>query len=440
MAIPGLRAVAWICTGLGLSGCGGASPLEGRRPAPLAAELREHGSVVYRVAPGGRYSLRFRCEVPPAANRGWTGEPKRSPEVPVSVVGEGLEAAGVTVSPARAQVISTRFEVWTLRSSADPRAFAVGTRPWTHPEESGRLELAELWPQVTPGSRRLKPGNLVRRAVNADWLDLELDVDLAGNAAAGAESSGWLEAGAPAHLIVHLDLKESPGGLVLQALGNPSPGCVPGDPAFAAPAAPAPAVAAGPGLCDRRESDFAQALATDDPAVAQACLNAGISASAPLASGSLPLYRAAHAGSIAALTVLLDRGAPVNAQAANGCTAVFAAARHGRLPVLQLLLQRGADPDLLCDGNPPLMAAISWGQDAEALALLAGGADPNVYHKSGKSPLILAAETGNVPVVRALLERGADRGHLWEGRTAYEYVSHFGGSGPRTEEILRLLR
>jgi uncharacterized protein len=57
-------------------------------------------------------------------------------------------------------------------------------------------------------------------------------------------------------------------------------------------------------------------------------------------------------------------------------------------------------------GDTPLHAVVHWGNDA-VLTLLRAGADPNAKGELNKTPLHIAAGTGDIQVCRTLLDYGA---------------------------------
>src|SRR5437899_7134517 len=69
--------------------------------------------------------------------------------------------------------------------------------------------------------------------------------------------------------------------------------------------------------------DIYQAIHTNDLARLKALVPTAAEANAPSLAGAPPLMVAAAAGSIDAMTLLLDRGADVNAQNALGSTALI---------------------------------------------------------------------------------------------------------------------
>jgi len=127
-----------------------------------------------------------------------------------------------------------------------------------------------------------------------------------------------------------------------------------------------------------------------------------------------PLYLAASASSLSSARMLLYTGhADATSKSKNdGATALHAAARSGNLPMLELLLDApGADinmPDI--EGLRPLNWAMQGvGKDKEAKVdavrlLLKRGAAVNLRTNKGFTSLQGAVQTGDVGVVRALLE------------------------------------
>lgn len=113
-----------------------------------------------------------------------------------------------------------------------------------------------------------------------------------------------------------------------------------------------------------------------------------------------------HAQSLALVNVLLDAGADPN----DGVTLPLAASA-GDIPVLDALLAHGANVNQLwaTDGSSSLYAILNWSRTPEgALWLLAHGADPNaVFAENGETPLHVAARAWDVPLVEAMVARGA---------------------------------
>jgi uncharacterized protein len=132
----------------------------------------------------------------------------------------------------------------------------------------------------------------------------------------------------------------------------------------------------------------------------------------------LDVFEAAAVGARAKVEEWLKKDAGLaRAFAHDGFTPLHLAAFFGRVPVVELLLSRGA-PVNEVSRNPsalrPLHSAVAHRQPQVALeisrALVAAGADVNVTQQGGWAPLHAAALHGNLPLVRLLLEAGAEPG------------------------------
>ncbi|MCC6395119.1 MAG: ankyrin repeat domain-containing protein, partial [Bryobacterales bacterium] len=99
----------------------------------------------------------------------------------------------------------------------------------------------------------------------------------------------------------------------------------------------------------------------------------------------------------------------VNARDETGATALMYAALYSDAETVRLLLNQGANPNAADNaGATALMWAIP--DEEKVRLLLDHGAKVNVVSKAtGRTPLLIAAgRPGAAPVVRLLLEKGAD--------------------------------
>jgi ankyrin repeat protein len=199
------------------------------------------------------------------------------------------------------------------------------------------------------------------------------------------------------------------------------------------------AVAAG-------DEDALRTLLDADPAAADACDVAGVSALLtalyhgyePLARmieerrDALSAFEAAALGRTVRLRELLDpEPGLVTRFSPDGWTLPHLAAFFGREDAVALLLERGADPNQPSVNtlrNTALHAAAAGPLSAEGFrALLAAGADPNVRQPGGYVPLHAAAATGAVDRIRLLLAHGADpHAATDDGRTALDLAEAAG--------------
>jgi ankyrin repeat protein len=163
----------------------------------------------------------------------------------------------------------------------------------------------------------------------------------------------------------------------------------------------------------------------------------------PLGSWT-PLMYAARQNALAAIGALVDRGADPNQTDPDGATALVIAIINANYDAAALLVEMGADPNIADNDagmaalyaavdmhrpavghgrpNPKLVAELE-GIDLIRL-LLKRGANPNARLKAslmqrhhtagdaslaeGATPLMRAAKSGDVAVMRLLLEAGAD--------------------------------
>lgn len=139
------------------------------------------------------------------------------------------------------------------------------------------------------------------------------------------------------------------------------------------------------------------------------------------------LANAAQDGDLARIQQLIKAGAPVKFVGQEGMTVTQYAlrARRNAPQVIELLLKAGADPvSMLSNGKTvPHYAVARNNADPEVVkVLLAHGIGPNWFPPSGvyhdRSMLQAAIMGRNLPVIKLLVERGAD----------INYVDPFSGS------------
>jgi uncharacterized protein len=196
-------------------------------------------------------------------------------------------------------------------------------------------------------------------------------------------------------------------------------------------------------------------------AVVQRLLTGGAEVNRADNEGQTPLMWAAVHGRIDNIRLLLEHGADVNRATARGFTPLFFALKSGNPQAPVAILEAGGDPDHVSvdgttavqlamyqkdyafaarmivrkadltaidrNGNMLLHAAVLAQQPDLIRLLLGKGADPNAmtgasritwryeanfktatYEPVSKSPLLLAAESGNPDIMQVLVSAGAD--------------------------------
>lgn len=140
----------------------------------------------------------------------------------------------------------------------------------------------------------------------------------------------------------------------------------------------------------------------------QTLLDAGTEVDSRFGDGTTALHWAAHRDSQPLVQLLLEAGASANATDDHGVTALSLAAVNGSAEVVQQLLNAGAEPNIArTSGETPLMTAARVGNLEVVRLLLTAGADPNATEGALKqTALMLAIVENHVPVVRLLLEVG----------------------------------
>jgi ankyrin repeat protein/mono/diheme cytochrome c family protein len=195
--------------------------------------------------------------------------------------------------------------------------------------------------------------------------------------------------------------------------------------------------------------------------------------STPLPRGGwTPLMYAARQGALGAATALADAGANLDLRDPDGTTALNFAILNVHYDLAGMLLDKGADPNVADDtGTSPLYAAVDMhtipadlvrpapvltdrlGAVDIVRALLVRGADPNVrlkrmplgrVHQSadpsfgeGSTPLMRAAKSNDVTVMRLLLDNGADPTLTQKDHTNALMIEAAGGAQPSVYPIDR---
>ncbi len=200
----------------------------------------------------------------------------------------------------------------------------------------------------------------------------------------------------------------------------------------------------------RGQSAIMWAAAEGHTEVVKVLIAAGADFQTPLSSGFTPLLFAVRAGHIETVQALIKAGADVTAAMQperhiakgvnSGTSALILAVENGHFDLAVELLKAGADPNDQRSGYTPLHT-LTWvrkpnrgdGEDGDPPPIGSGrrtsldlvrelvkyGADVNARLKRGRSgrgrinqrgatPFLMAADTADVPLMKLLVELGAD--------------------------------
>lgn len=131
-----------------------------------------------------------------------------------------------------------------------------------------------------------------------------------------------------------------------------------------------------------------------------------------------PLGKAAQAGSVPTMDMLLSMGVKIDAVDGDKMGAIHRAAKANQAKAVLHLARHGVSIDAPCGGlydcRSPLLLSLLSGdksykeREACAMALLAAGANPHLADRNGNTPLHAAAELGMPLLCEVLLARGVD--------------------------------
>jgi len=149
-------------------------------------------------------------------------------------------------------------------------------------------------------------------------------------------------------------------------------------------------------------------------------LEARANPNAAQVNGLTPLMIAARTGSLNVVKALLSRGANVNAATANTDeTALSWAVAERHLDIVRVLIDKGADVHARPrQAFSPLIGAAENGDIETAKVLIAAGARVNDAASDGTHPLAYAVAIGQSAFAHFLLEQGADPNGAVDGVTA----------------------
>ncbi|XP_024188925.1 ankyrin-1 isoform X2 [Rosa chinensis] len=127
--------------------------------------------------------------------------------------------------------------------------------------------------------------------------------------------------------------------------------------------------------------------------------------------GDTPLIHAARLGHTDTAKLLLEYGANPSIASDLGATALHHSAGLGNIELLRYLISKGVDVNSQSDAGSPLIWAAGHDQPDAVKVLLEhhanAGAKVNMS-AGGATPLHIAADIGNLEIIKCLLKAGAD--------------------------------
>ena len=139
-----------------------------------------------------------------------------------------------------------------------------------------------------------------------------------------------------------------------------------------------------------------------------------------------------------ATQLIQDHPTLIDTRNGKGDTGLIIAIHRGDTTWTAFMLKNGADPNLPGgNGDTPLIAAAKVGLDQATEWLLSVGAKVDGTNKMGETPLIIAVQQRDAPMVRMLLDAGAnpDKPDSAAGYSARDYATR----DPRARDILKLI-
>jgi ankyrin repeat protein len=140
------------------------------------------------------------------------------------------------------------------------------------------------------------------------------------------------------------------------------------------------------------------------------CVLCAFATTSVFAAADYRVADAAMKGDLGTLRSLLVQKSDVNAAQPDGMTALHWATHKNDVEMVRVLLRAGADVKrgTRIESITPLLMASESGNAPILELLLAAGADPNQTNELGTTPLMMAAASGSLETVQTLLDHKAN--------------------------------
>lgn len=164
-----------------------------------------------------------------------------------------------------------------------------------------------------------------------------------------------------------------------------------------------------PGLAAAADLRLVEAVREGDQAAVQALLSQRVDVNEAQADGATALHWAVQRNDLETVDLLIRGGANANARNDYGVTPLALACGNSSAEMVEKLLGAGADPNAAkVTGETVLMTCSRTGNPVSVRALLARGADPNASEtRGGQTALMWALAAHHANVAGLLVERGA---------------------------------
>lgn len=159
---------------------------------------------------------------------------------------------------------------------------------------------------------------------------------------------------------------------------------------------------------DKRETALLYALRRNNAELVKILLKHGADVKKRTAPGVIPLTLAAETNNASIVGMILDSGADPNEEDVDGETALLKAIKLKNPTIAQFLLEKGADVKTRKLGKSPLLMAAGTGDTTLVNLILQKSPNLSDIDNGGETALWKAVRSKNFTMTKLLLEKGAD--------------------------------